>query len=192
MTGQSFPGVPPHLLAQPIRVRIYEEGVGERIIPAADFFRENAADNADLFPDIVAALLAGETFRDGGGAGIEWSFRLADRVRWDGQAWVPDHAAGCRADIAYGLATVLADARAAFAHAVPGDVDGIVETIRRQVASCLGPAAVHNIERRTELLVGMIDYADLQNEAERIAGWVHPDMLPAAARFAVAPLRGRF
>lgn len=183
-------GIPAHLLAQRLRLWVDDGETHGVEMTAEAFFAPQDPDVVDI-DDIVATLLAGRTYRAGGGAEVEWTVRMATPIRWDAaQGWIPDREAACRVDIAHGLFTTLAEARAAFGYVPPGDVAGIVETIRRQLASCL-PADEVYVERRTKLLVDLLDTADLLNEAERMADWVPAGMLQAAARAAVADLRGR-
>lgn len=184
-------GIPAHLLAQHVRLFVDDGEADGIVMTAEEFFLPQDPDVIEI-DEIVATLLASGTYRAGGGAEVEWTLRMAEPVQWvEGDGWVRDRAAACREDIAHGLHGTLTEARAAFGYATPGDVDGIVDTIRRQIASCL-PGDADDIDRRVDLLVANIDGWNLRNEADRIAGWVPPDRLEAAARFAVRDLRGRF
>lgn len=187
-TPHHLAGIPAHLLNQRVRLWIDGDAPHGIVETAESFFGRCDPDVID-YEDIAETLLVGRTYRDGGGAEGEWTVMLADRVKWiDDKGWVPDYDAGCRADIANGLHGVLADARAGIRRGEP--TAKATALIRRQIASCVA-ADERYVEYRTNLLVDNIDRADLRNEAERMADWVHPAILTYAARFAVADLRGR-
>ncbi len=70
-------GIPAELLGRQIVLDIDEDGARNVCETAESFFRRCDPDVID-YPGIAAALLAGETYRDGGGAAVEWSIRLAE------------------------------------------------------------------------------------------------------------------